>query len=973
MAQVRFVALVALLQTVVVVTGAHGQTALTIDAVTRRLADGVGELDRAMFFNYHGTLQAPANSNLGNLRQEAWSETGLNATTGRAATELDQFISAALPEDPTRPGFIDPAAARAKINGDYKAFVETGARWEGLREQSNPTFVQSGRNGGFLPDYLDSGTPFPTNFEAYAEFVNIYLEEAVYGPNAFLPIDRDRFYFEVMNEPNWSGASNWPNIIEMHRVTTERLKEAHPEVRVGGVSCCDDVEPGANSFDLAKQVIDEMSTWQTSTGEPAELDFYTIHPYERYDVRPDGSHFRKIHHSPGHLDAIMDLYEAYSFNAVGDPKQFAITEYGSWNRTDMADGSYGDYARDLQQWDLTRDVKEKMFVFFNRPDRLINATPFVSPRHWQNGVPTNAAGDNVFWEQDASGQWQETIVAGLYRMFAPVAGSYVAVDGGSTDLQAVAFRDGGELHVLLNNLLTTPQAVDLQGIADAFNVSSASWSRIYRQGGVNTYDADVDVSGSWSALSLEGEGAAVLTLQIDGSQVYDHAHDTRTYYADQTQVEFSTGDFLTLGVDVDNRDAVSANLRVGYTAPGGWLPAFTIRVNNNSITVPGYSFDSAYDDGDPDLFSRTLAVPVEYLRDGANDIAFFFPVGGANGEIVSAVLDVTHSVGDFNATGRLDARDVDTLYSRFGPASVGDPSDLNADGQVDAGDVMRWLSLRNTTAGDADADGDIDTRDAVAVLANVGAQGVRPEWTRGNFDADGDVDAGEVSAVLAGFTGDSPGDAEPVTIDPQSDNPRLVYDPATGAVQLAPAGNQVLAFSLSSSAGSLAGADLSPLDAAVGSVQGLADNAADQVGWVSQAAADGQGVAGFALYELGAILPAGLDLAAIGAHLDDAVWAGSGVGGQLEIVLVPVLTGDFNGDGLVDAADFTVFRDTLGSSDDLRADANRNGIVDLADYALWASNFGAQAAASQGVPEPAYGAVLATLPLVLRQRPAGLR
>jgi len=69
------------------------------------------------------------------------------------------------------------------------------------------------------------------------------------------------------------------------------------------------------------------------------------------------------------------------------------------------------------------------------------------------------------------------------------------------------------------------------------------------------------------------------------------------------------------------------------------------------------------------------------------------------------------------------------------------------------------------------------------------------------------------------------------------------------------------------------------------------------------------------------------------------------------------LTGDYNSDGLVDAADYTVWRNTLGSTDDLRADGNLNGVVDATDYQLWKANFGTQAGAGSGirlaaVPEP---------------------
>jgi hypothetical protein len=57
----------------------------------------------------------------------------------------------------------------------------------------------------------------------------------------------------------------------------------------------------------------------------------------------------------------------------------------------------------------------------------------------------------------------------------------------------------------------------------------------------------------------------------------------------------------------------------------------------------------------------------------------------------------------------------------------------------------------------------------------------------------------------------------------------------------------------------------------------------------------------------------------------------------------------YNGDGVVDAADYVVWRNALDSNDPV-ADGNNDGVVDEDDYKLWKSNFGATrvaAAASQ--------------------------
>ncbi len=70
-----------------------------------------------------------------------------------------------------------------------------------------------------------------------------------------------------------------------------------------------------------------------------------------------------------------------------------------------------------------------------------------------------------------------------------------------------------------------------------------------------------------------------------------------------------------------------------------------------------------------------------------------------------------------------------------------------------------------------------------------------------------------------------------------------------------------------------------------------------------------------------------------------------------------ILGGDFNRDGFVDAADYTTWRDTLGTTVAAigdAADGSLNGVIDAADYDVWATRFGTSAVvAASTVPEPA--------------------
>lgn len=80
--------------------------------------------------------------------------------------------------------------------------------------------------------------------------------------------------------------------------------------------------------------------------------------------------------------------------------------------------------------------------------------------------------------------------------------------------------------------------------------------------------------------------------------------------------------------------------------------------------------------------------------------------------------------------------------------------------------------------------------------------------------------------------------------------------------------------------------------------------------------------------------------------------------------IVRVLPGDFNVDGMVDTADYTTWRDSLGSDVEhgSGADGDFDGKITLADYEIWKDGFaitGGDAGAQHApVPEPSVGVVL---------------
>lgn len=76
---------------------------------------------------------------------------------------------------------------------------------------------------------------------------------------------------------------------------------------------------------------------------------------------------------------------------------------------------------------------------------------------------------------------------------------------------------------------------------------------------------------------------------------------------------------------------------------------------------------------------------------------------------------------------------------------------------------------------------------------------------------------------------------------------------------------------------------------------------------------------------------------------------------EIEGLFKSVLEGDYNGDGIVNLADYTVWRDHLGTTSTLENDPI-GGTVGTAQYEAWKANFGAGGmgvVAAVAVPEPA--------------------
>lgn len=114
-------------------------------------------------------------------------------------------------------------------------------------------------------------------------------------------------------------------------------------------------------------------------------------------------------------------------------------------------------------------------------------------------------------------------------------------------------------------------------------------------------------------------------------------------------------------------------------------------------------------------------------------------------------------------------------------------------------------------------------------------------------------------------------------------------------------------------------------------------------------------------------------LSGLGPHDIYGVPLPRGAGVEIGAAEFVPIAGDYNGDGLIDAADYHFWRSQLGTIvvPGRSADGNGNGVVDGADYIVWRTLIATKAGAAfqNSVPEPAsWALLLAVLPGTLSRR-----
>ena len=349
----------------------------------------------------------------------------------------------------------------------------------------NAVIVRAGQSNSSWPEILRKDNLGniqeygPLNFDAYAQMMIAFYQDAT------LTLPMDRQYLELANEL-WVNGFSEQQSIDLHVTLANALHTKFPELNVGGPT---QAFPRYNrnnfsNWGLAERFIQDAGF---------AVDFYSLHFYDFAERLSDGIGGATEFESPTDVTrvaAALDLLEGAMLNELGQVKPVVISEYGMLNRGETQSPVI--FPEALQQWYVIRSVKDKMMAYMNRPDRIAVATPFigatatfafdgVDPALWpgiQNHVMFKGLGN----------QHYQTFIPLIYELLRDVQGQYIGVDSDSPNVQAQAFRDGNEIHLVLNNLTRSEFPVFVaQALRPENSVQSAFIKRLRFENGVPTF------------------------------------------------------------------------------------------------------------------------------------------------------------------------------------------------------------------------------------------------------------------------------------------------------------------------------------------------------------------------------------------------------------------------------------------------------------------------------------------------------
>ncbi len=615
------------------VTIASAQVEIEMNLDTRHKMGDVDSFDRPKFVNFHATPTEgywDRGNAFDDLRKELIEK--YDVYMGRDTGGLKSNLLNA-PEDPKRPGFVDPSylVKQGQIKRESYAKKVDIHKYEKytnmiLCNQFHPFYPDGNKNrkGWALSTADTEKEPYGT---ASGDFYGRYVKESFgKGGTTGEPMPK---YLEIINEPLWdiydmqrAPKSSIRMMCEFHATVAKEVRKHVSDIPIGGYVTA---FPNFEEQDFERWRV-RWREFIDIAGE--QMDFWSIHLYD-FPAYGKNKRYRK----GSNMEATMDMIEQYSMMKFGKVKPLMISEYGAQTHN---------YNRKMwspyRDWLKIASMNSMMMQFMERANNINIAMPFFMLRSDWGYNPTTGIPHTsrvMRREGEAEGKFTGDYVFGeaikAFQLWKDVKGTRVETSSANLDVLADAYVDESTntAYLILSNLSFEPMELSLSVNGMAKGAKSIELRHLYLEGGVDGAPIlDITESKSLSGFTIGAEATAIIVYKYPSKVKINKLMEQTKYYATDylKLIEKSKPIDFEINSVVKSAEG-AATLRLGIGRDHGKSLKPELKVNGTVVTIP----DNFRGDDQKDrlTFFGVLEIPVDYaLLKENNQISVTFPDAG---------------------------------------------------------------------------------------------------------------------------------------------------------------------------------------------------------------------------------------------------------------------------------------------------------------------------------------------------------
>ena len=361
----------------------------------------------------------------------------------------------------------------------------------------------------------------------------------------------------------------------------------------------------------------------------------------------DATHMQQTdsRRSGSRVEAMMDLVETYGAMKWGNPKPFAISEYG-----DVSSGwPEGDTYSPARASAELNAYNHFLFSLLGRQDRLLIAVPFIttkSPWFYQNPKNQGQPFSADLWRPDPESivdgkptRFLETEKMEFYRLWRDVKGRRAVTKSSDPDISVFAFTDAPDAFICLNNFEDEKREVSIHLPDGLPEIKSTELKRMFipKQQAVQYTKKKINTLPS--QLVMQPHETIVLHVTYASPLAPRSSVKTKTYYSDTYLQPIAANQNISFRIKgVGANESSTGTLRIALAREHDLSKMPRLTVNGRTVEFPNDWMGSDQTHRKGGFFgSIPVSLPAGLIQED-NEISLTFPDSG--GRVSTVVMEV---------------------------------------------------------------------------------------------------------------------------------------------------------------------------------------------------------------------------------------------------------------------------------------------------------------------------------------------